>query len=190
MRNDPILNYQIGLEEQAAEGGWQQANRYSIWVGRQTADDPPYEVLERHPQGFVRFPMITRSMRLISAGTPFRIRHLFAPFRISDADMIHIRAVVGDSVYHTLLAATSQDVKQDHVVWFCPSCGTEMERAPFATQQHGLISFWPFLLEQVRAFNKVPERQICRACGETHPVCYGFDVKLDDSDEAAARTKW
>ena len=92
MQNEPILNYTFPLAEAAEEGAWHQANRYSVWIGRQTAQDPPFEVVERHPQGFVRLPLKPRVMRLIPAGTPFRVAHLFAPFRASDADMIYIRA--------------------------------------------------------------------------------------------------
>lgn len=190
MRNEPVLNYDFPLDEAAAEGAWHQASRYSVWVGRQGPDDPPYQVLERHPEGLVRLPARARMMRLIPAGTPFRIAHLFAPFRASDADMIYIRAAMEEGTYHTLLAATSRDVKEDRLIWFCPGCGAEMERKTFATAREGLIAFWPFMLAEVRAFNRASARQTCEACGHRHPVCYGFDAKLDEADEAAARAAW
>src|SRR5579862_5390870 len=139
MQNEPILNYNFPLDAVASEGNWHQANRYSVWVGRQTATDPPYEVIERHPQGAVRLPLKSRLMRLIPAGTPFRVTHLFAPYRASDADMIYIRAAMEEGVYHTLLAATSNEVKQDLVLWFCPHCGHEMGREAFDTRRQGLI---------------------------------------------------
>ena len=60
MQNEPILNYTFPLAEAAEEGAWHQANRYSVWIGRQTAQDPPFEVVERHPQGFVRLPLKPR----------------------------------------------------------------------------------------------------------------------------------
>ena len=190
MRTEPVLNYDLPLDAAAAEGAWHQASRYSVWIGRQGAEDPPYQVLERHPEGLVRLPARPRMMRLIPAGTPFRIAHLFAPFRASDADMIYIRAAMEEGIYHTLLAASSREVKEDGLIWFCPGCGAEMERKPFATAREGLIAFWPFMLAEVRAFNRAPARQTCRACGHRHPVCYGFDAKLDEADEAAARAAW
>jgi hypothetical protein len=190
MQNEPVLNYDFPLREVATEGGWRQANRYSIWVGRQDANDAQHEVVERHPQGFVRLPLKPRLMRLIPAGTPFRISHLFAPFRVTDADMIYIRAAMDDGIYHTLLAATSREVKEDSVLWLCPSCGHEMGREVFSTRREGLIAFWPFMLEKVRAFNAAPERHTCSACGQKHPTCYGFDAKLDQPNEAAARAEW
>lgn len=190
MLNEPILNYDFPLKEAATDGTWHQANRYSLWVGRQSAEEPQHEVLERHPQGLVRLPLRPRLMRLIPAGTPFRISHLFAPFRASDADMIYIRAAMQEGVYHTLLAATSREVKQDHAIWFCPKCGQEMARETFETGHHGLIAFWPFMLEKVRSFNAALERHSCTACGHVHPPCYGFDAKLDRPDEAAARAEW
>jgi hypothetical protein len=190
MQNEPILNYTFPLAESAEEGAWHQANRYSVWIGRQLPQDPPYEVVERHPQGFVRLPQKPRVMRLIPAGTPFRVAHLFAPFRASDADMIYIRAAMEEGVYHTLLAATSREVKEDQLVWFCPSCGHEMERRTFATGREGLVAFWPFMLNEVRAFNAAPDRQTCKSCGRRHPDGYGFDAKLDNPDEAQARAEW
>jgi hypothetical protein len=190
MQNEPILNYDFPLDAVAAEGNWHQANRYSVWVGRQAKTDLPYEVIEHHPQGAVRLPLRPRLMRLIPAGTPFRVTHLFAPYRASDADMIYIRAAMEEGVYHTLLAATSNEVKQDHVIWFCPHCGAEMGRETFDPRRDGLIAFWPFMLEQLRAFNASPERRICPACGKEHPDCYGFDAKLDRPNEAAARAEW
>lgn len=190
MLNEPILNYDFPLETVAAEGSWHQANRYSVWVGRQSVTEVPYEVIERHPQGAVRLPLRPRLMRLIPAATPFRVTHLFAPYRVSDADMIYIRAEMAEGVYHTLLAATSNEVKQDLIVWCCPHCGREMERETFDTRRNGLIAFWPFMLERLRAFNASAERRICGACGKEHPECYGFDAKLDQANEAAARAAW
>jgi predicted RNA-binding Zn-ribbon protein involved in translation (DUF1610 family) len=190
MLNEPVLNYDFPLDAVAGEGNWHQANRYSVWVGRQTKTDPPYEVIERHAQGAVRLPLQPRLMRLIPAGTPFRVTHLFAPYRASDADMIYIRAAMEEGIYHTLLAATSNDVKQDHVIWFCPHCGHEMGRETFDARRQGLIAFWPFMLDHVRAFNASPQRRTCSACGKQHPECYGFDTKLDQPNEAAARAEW
>jgi hypothetical protein len=190
MINEPILNYDFPLREVATEGEWHQANRYSLWVGRQSATDPPYEVVEAHPQGLVRLPLKERLMRLIPAKTPFRIKHLFAPFRASDADMVYIRAAMPDGIFHTLLGATSNEVREDAVVWICPHCGEEMRRKLFETRKHGLIAFWPFMLEQVREFNGSPAQRKCGACGKLHPLCYGFDTKLDQTDEAAARAEW
>jgi hypothetical protein len=187
MLNEPILNYDFPLDEAAERGDWQQANRYSVWIGRQGPGDPPYEVLERHGEALVRLPLKPRLMRLIPAGTPFRIAHLFSPFRISDADMIYIRAAMEEGVYHTLLAATGREVKEDHLVWFCGRCGAELERRGFASGREGLIAFWPFLLDEVRQWNAAPERQVCKACGARQPLGYGFEQKLDRPEEAAAR---
>lgn len=189
MLNEPILNYDFPLAEAAAQGAWQQASRYSLWIGHQRAGDPPYQVLERYGDTLLRLPLRGRLMRLIPAGTPFRIAHLFAPFRQSDADMIYIRAALDEGVYHTLIAATSRAVKEDHLVWFCRECGTELERQRCATGSEGLNAFWPFLLDAVRQWNATPERQSCKACGAPQPLAYGFDAALDRPEEAAARAE-
>jgi hypothetical protein len=190
MLHEPTIYYDFPLGEAAEHGSWNQANRYSIWVGKQTPDEPPYQLIEHHPQARLRLPLRSRLMRMIPAGTPFRLEHLFAPYRVSDADTIYVRAAMPDGVYHTLLAAKGRQVTQDQLVWFCPDCGAELERAPFDTAREGLVAFWPFLLENVRAFNAAADRRTCKACGVQHPICYGFDAKLDLPDEAAARANW
>ena len=56
MRHEPILNYDFPLDETAAEGVWHQASRYSVWMGGQSKGAPPYQMVERHAEGFVRLP--------------------------------------------------------------------------------------------------------------------------------------
>jgi hypothetical protein len=62
-----------------------------------------------------------------------------------------------------------------------------MRRATSDTMRHGLVAFWPFMLDAVRAFNAAPAQRKCGACGAVHPPGYGFDAKLDRPDEAEAR---
>jgi hypothetical protein len=190
MQNDPVICYDVSIEEAAAAGGWQQANNYNLWVGKQTPSDLPYRLLERRPEGAVHLPFRSRLMHCVPAGMPFRVAHLFGPWRVSDADMIYLRVEEAEGVYHTLVTAMCRDVKQDQLLWACQSCGAEIGRAEFDTGRHGFAGYWSFMLEQVRAFNQSPERRVCPACGERHPVAYGFDAAADTADEAAARRAW
>ena len=187
---EPVLNYDFTLPEAAARGGWQEANRYCIWVERRAPGATPYELLERRPEGILRVPSGPRTMRLIPARMPFRVTHLIAPWHVTDADTVYLRVVRDDGDYHLLVSTTGPTVDRSHVVWFCPECGAEMARESFATKIHGLAAFWPFMLERVRAFNAAPERQVCAACGARHPPCYGFDGRDDTAAEAAARAVW
>jgi len=187
---EPVLNYDFTLPEAAADGGWREANRYCIWVGLQPLDAVPYEVLVRQPEGVMRLPAGPRTMRLIPAGTPFRVAHLFAPWHVSDADTVYLRVARDDGTYHLLVMTSGPTVDESHVVWFCPSCGGEMARESFAVKNHGLAAFWPFMRERVRAFNAAPERHVCASCGSSHPLCYGFDSRDDTGEEAAARAAW
>jgi hypothetical protein len=188
--DEPVLNYDFTLPEAAARGGWQEANRYSIWVGLQPPDAVPYEVQEHRPEGLLRLPVGPRTMRLIPAGMPFRVAHLFAPWHVSDADFVYLRAVRGEGIYHLLVATAGPTVDRSHAVWFCPACGVEMARESFDAKAHGLAAFWPFLLQRVRAFNAAPQRQVCVSCGARHPPCYGFEPGADTAEEAAARAAW
>jgi hypothetical protein len=60
MLKEPVLNYDFALEAAAEAGGWQDANRYTVWVGRQAPDDQQYEVLERREQGIVPMARLGR----------------------------------------------------------------------------------------------------------------------------------
>ncbi|HXQ52669.1 MAG TPA: hypothetical protein VN802_16355 [Stellaceae bacterium] len=191
MSTEPVLNYDFAVADAAEEGGWRQANRYALWVGRQAQDEPrPYELLEIRGETLVRCPLRPRLMHLIPAGTPHRIAHLFAPWRVSDADTVYLRYAEPEGVYHTLITATARAVKEDRVLFVCPSCGHEMGSLAFDTRPQGMASFWPFLLAEARAFNSDAARRKCGGCGALHPVCYGFDARSDAGDEAAARQAW
>ena len=187
---EPVLNYDFALPEAAARGGWHEANRYCIWVGRQAPNAAPYELLERRPEGVLRLPSEARTMRFIPAGMPFRVAHLFAPWQATDADTVYLRVARDDGDYHLLVATAGPAVRESHVVWFCAACGAEMARESFAAGVHGLAAFWPFQLERVRGFNAAPDRQVCVHCGSRHPPCYGFDSRDDTVAEAAARAAW
>lgn len=190
MTNEPTICYEFALNETALEGGWHQANNYNLWVGRQSPEDPPYRMIERRDDRAVQLPLRPRMMHTVTAGTPYRIAHLFGAWRISDADMIYLRVEEERAVYHTLLTAMCRDVREDVLLWFCPECGREMTRERFDSRRNGLAAFWPFLLEQGRAFNADATRRICAACKATHPLAYGFDAAADTPEEAAARRAW
>jgi hypothetical protein len=191
MTNEPTICYEFSLDEAASQGGWHQANNYNLWVGRQAAQDPAYRFLERRAEGAVRLPLRPRMMHTVTAGTPYRVAHLFGAWRISDADTIYLRVAEDDDiVYHTLISAMCRDAREDFLLWLCPACGHEMARERFDVRRVGLSGFWPFLLERAREFNTAAGRRVCGACGKTHPLAYGFDAAADTAEEAAARREW
>ena len=190
MTNEPTICYEFALDETAAQGGWHQANNYNLWVGRQSPQDPAYLFLERRDGAMVHLPPRPRLMHTVTAGTPYRVAHLFGAWRVSDADTIYLRVAEDDVVYHTLLTAMCREVREDVLLWLCPTCGHELARESFDARHGGLSGFWPFLLEEARAFNRDAARRRCSACGEVHPLAYGFDAAADSAEEAAARLAW
>lgn len=185
MLHEPVLNYDFSLQDAAAKGGWQSANNYCMWVGLQAPDEPAYQLLVRRADKILSVPLKPRVMHLIDAGAPYRMAHLFAPWRQSDADTIYLRVVEPEGIYSALLTAMSQPVRNDHVVWICPSCGREAAREPYDARANGLIEFWAFQLERVRAVNAAAKP--CPSCGKALPFGYGFDKEHDTPQEAAAR---
>ena len=131
MTNEPTICYEFALDETAAQGGWHQANNYNLWVGRKSRQDPIYRLLERRGADILHLPLRPRLMHTVTAGTPYRVEHLFGAWRVSDADMIYLRVAEEDCVYHTLLTAMCRDVKEDFLVWFCPACRHELVRERF-----------------------------------------------------------
>ena len=190
MSNEPTICHEFALDDTAAEGGWHQANNYNLWVGRQNVADPAYRLIERRDDKLVSLPLRARLMHTVPAGTAFRIAHLFGAWRISDADLIYLRIAQEEIVYHTLLTAMCSDVREDRLVWICPSCGAELVNESYDARRGGLAGFWPFLLERARCFNAAPEERVCRACGTEHPLAYGFDAAQDSHEEATARLAW
>ena len=190
MSNEPTICYEFALDTAAAEGGWHQANNYNLWVGRETSADPAYRMIERRGSELVYLPHRPRMMHTVTAGTPYRIAHLFGAWRISDADLVYLRIAQDDVVYHTLLTAMCLDVREDRLLWLCHGCGNELVRESYDARRGGLSGFWPFLLERARRFNATAQERVCRACGTEHPLAYGFDAAQDTLEEAAARQAW
>jgi hypothetical protein len=182
---EPILNYDFSLAAASSADGWQIANNYCMWVGLQSPAEPPYQLLVRPEQKILFLPLKPRMMHMIPAGSPHRLAHRFAPWRICDADTIYLRVEEPEGIYTALLTATTQSVNEDHILWLCPFCGCEIAREAFDTRHNGLVAFWPFQLERVRAYNAAPKP--CPGCGKTHPPAYGFDPKQDNVAEQAAR---
>jgi len=190
MSTEPTICYEFALDETAAEGGWHQANNYNLWVGRQSPTDPAYRMLEKRDHGIVHLPLRPRMMHTVTAGTPYRIAHLFGAWRVSDADTVYLRIAEADTLYHTLFSARCREVREDLLLWICPKCGHELVRERFDARRGGLAGFWPFLLERARRFNAAPEQRRCPSCANEHPIAYGFEPAADKPDEAAARGAW
>ena len=190
MLHPPVINYGFSLAEAAAAGGWHTTSRYAVWVGRQAAEEIPLEVLQHGAAGEIRRPVRPRMMRVLTAGQPHRIAHLFAPWRLSDADTVYVRAAMEEGVYNTLVVTHTRAARRDQILWLCPACGSGLGQVAFETARDGVAAFWPFLLGEVRAFNADTARRICPDCGTLHPICYGFERADDSAGEAAARAAW
>jgi hypothetical protein len=186
--HEPVLNYNFSLEDAAAARGWQSANNYCVWVGLQSADELPYQLLVRPEDRILAVPLKPRQMHLIAAGTPYRVTHLFAPWRQCDADSIYLRVAEPEGIYTVLMTAMSRIVSSDNLVWLCPHCGQEMEREKFDVRTKNLIEFWSFQLQRVRILNATPRS--CPSCDARQPLGYGFEPEHDTPDEAAARREW
>jgi hypothetical protein len=168
--------YDIYLGE--GDGSWQEASRYQVWTRKDALTAPALSVLERRDGNVLRVPDRSRVMHRIPGGTPYHIEHLFGFWRTTGADTIFIRAEADDSVYYTLIVATSgEDVGTDTVSWYCPKCQAELESHTHDSARYGLPAFWTRAGELARAFNE--SKRTCAACGHAHPPAYGFGAAQD-----------
>jgi len=179
--------YDIYLGE--GDGSWQEASRYQIWTRKDALSVPALSVLERRDGNVLRVPERSRVMHRIPGGVPYHIEHLFGFWRTTGADSIFIRAEMDESVYYTLIVATSgPDVGTDTIAWYCPKCQAELESEAFDSARFGLAAFWSHAGDAARAFNA--SKRTCPACGQAHPYAYGFDGAADGDDERAGRAAW
>jgi len=179
--------YDIYLGE--GDGSWQEASRYQVWTRKDALTEPALSVLERRDGEVLRVPERSRVMHRVPGGIPYHIEHLFGSWRTTAADTIFIRAEMDESVYYTLIVATTgQDVGTDTVAWYCPKCQAELRSEAFDSARYGLRAFWTHALELARAFNA--SGRTCPGCGHVHPYAYGFEAAHDGDDERVGRSTW
>jgi hypothetical protein len=183
----PILGYDFPLD---APNGWNKANRYLLYTGHFALESPPIALQERLETGTVTLPLRDRALSLVPAGTPHRLTHLAGFWRISDADILVLRAVLPEAVYISLYVSSGPLHLTDRLFWYCPQCGTELAPWVYDVRRFGALSFWKDLLAPVRAFNATLQQRTCPKCAAVHPVAYGFDAEDDTDEERLARAHW
>jgi len=183
----PILGYDFPLD---GPNGWHEAHRYLIWTGHFPPGAPATALQERTAGVTTTFPVKPRSLSLVAAGTPHRLTHLFGFWRISDCDMLVVRAELPEATYLCLYISSGPRHRTDRVVWYCPQCGTELAPWSHDVQRFGAGAFWDRSLEAVRAFNAAAALRTCAHCGAVHPAAFGFDSDLDSQAEQEARALW
>jgi hypothetical protein len=183
----PIVAYDFPLD---GPDGWHEANRYLVWTGRFAVDAPVNAVQEWIDGAAVTLPASARALSLVPAGTPHRLTHLFGFWRISDADLHVVRAVMPSVTYLCLNVSSGPEHKNDRGLWYCPGCGNELAPSSYDVRRYGAPAFWDHALERVRAFNADPAARTCPRCGTVHPTAFGFDRDRDTPDERIARAAW
>jgi hypothetical protein len=184
----PILGYDFPLD---GPNGWHEANRYLLWTGHFALDAPPVAIQERlDTPSTTTLPLRPRSLSLIPAGTPHRLTHLAGFWRISEADLLVLRAELPEAVYVSLYVSSGPQHGTDRLLWYCGACGAELAPWVHDVRRHGALSFWKQHLAPVRAFNADLALRTCPTCGAVHPKAYGFDAEEDTDEERLARASW
>ena len=70
-----------------------------------------------------------------------------------------------------VIERTRREGEIDQIVWFCPKCGNELRRAPFA-----LSDIETELTTIIDAFNADVDARRCRRCGNVLPVATEFSL--------------
>lgn len=192
MAEAPIQNFRIPIA--GADPGhstWHTANQNFVWSGRQSADSPAFDVVERLPEGIVRLPERNRVFHVIPAGRPFRVEHAFGFWRTCGADTLYIRSAFEDGFVATMIVSTAnRTYRSDRLVWACRACGHELRSLDVPTRRVHLAGLLERALAAVRAFNADAAARTCPSCGDVHPLSYGFESGGDDEAERTARATW
>jgi hypothetical protein len=183
----PILGYDFPLD---APNGWHEANRYLLYTGHFALEAPPIALQERLASRIETVPLRNRQLSMVPSGTPHRLAHLAGFWRISDADLLVLRAVLPEAVYISLYVSSGPQHRADRVFWSCAGCGAELAPWTFDIGRYGALAFWKKVLEPVRAFNADLAQRTCPSCGAVHPLAYGFDPDDDTDEERRARAAW
>lgn len=183
----PVLGYDVPLE---GPNGWHEVNRYLLWTGHFPLDAPPVAMQEFVEGKIVTLPVKRRSFSLIPAGTPHRLTHLFGFWRVSDADMLVLRAELPEATYLCLYVSSGPEHGHDRVQWYCANCSSVLAPLDVDVKRFGARAFWEERsLEHVRAFNADAALRTCPH-GCLHRTAYGFDAERDTPEERAARAEW
>lgn len=187
--DDPDLAHRIAMGNGGS--GWNEASRYQIWTRSYPLGAPELTMLELRPAGLIAIPGRARLFHVVPAGVPYRVKHLFGFYRISESDTMFLRVENADSVAYTMIVGThAPEYTADVYAWFCPDCGAELRKVPFETRRFGTARYWSGATARAREFNADLAARRCANCGGVHPVSYGFDETQDTPDEAAARAAW
>lgn len=183
----PVLGYDFPLE---GPDGWHEANRYLLWNGHFAPDAPATAIQERIEGATETLPIRARSLSLIPARTPHRLAHLFGFWRVSDADLIVLRAELPEATYVCFYVSSGPQHHTDRLLWYCAACGAELAPGDFNVRRLGARAFWEdYALARVRAFNGDVSLRKC-TCGSVHPSAFGFDREFDTPEERQARGDW
>ena len=183
----PVLGYDIPLD---GPSGWHEANRYLLWTGAFAPNAPPVAIQERVDGRAVTLPLRARSLSSIPAGRAHRLTHLAGFWRVSDADLLVLRAALPEAIYLTLYLSSGPQHRTDRLLWYCRQCGAELAPWEYDVRRRGAQAFWTALLEPVRAFNADSARRTCSQCSDVHPPAYGFNPSDDTPEERLARASW
>jgi predicted RNA-binding Zn-ribbon protein involved in translation (DUF1610 family) len=177
---EPILSWNLPLADELgrAEPGcepWRTLGQHDVWAGRYPAARPPLRVQEMHGNRCAQFDKPGSYMHRVSAGTPYRISHLFGFWHVSDADLTWLQFERGPINLYVALAGGGTGLPGDQAVaWYCARCGTEISRPEFP----GAGPTGAFLTRgcepALAAFNADAARRRCPACGWEHPPAYPF----------------
>ncbi len=183
----PVLGSDFPLD---APNGWHEANRYLLYTGHFALDGPAIAIQEAIGNATETLPLRNRSLSLIPAGTLHRLTHLAGFWRMSDADLIVLRAELPEALYLALYVSSGPLHTTERVFWICQSCGTELAPWTYDVRRFGALAFWNKLVEPVRSFTADLKTRTCQTCGAVHQLAYGFAPENDTDEERIARTEW
>ena len=189
---DPVLHYLFQFaRDESQRGQWGRTVDYFVWTDLRPRDEAPLTLWELVPEGALRIPDTDATMHIVRGGRPHHVEHLFGYWRVCDADIVSVRNVQPEGVYHALiLGGCPGAYNNDAILWICPKCAQQLARFDLATGPKGWDRFWQEEQRRVQDFNADAKLRTCKGCGFVHPLAFRFDPAQDTDAERAARRAW
>ncbi len=168
------------LPESAGLGEWRATSDYQVWTQCVPLTGPQLVLWETRGRGVVRIPDLDTILHAIPAGVAHHVEGLFGYWRVSQSDILWMRARRDPWVHHAMiLGGDRANASQiDVICWICPQCATHFGHREIEFRRKSPGTFAASEEAAIASFNTAEAARTCPSCGKLHPPAYRFGNEL------------